>query len=514
VYDFLEWREFMKILIADDEDYTREGLVHSINWSKLDIGEVMQARNGNEALNMSKWFNPDIVLTDIKMPKLDGIQFAKELMQLNPFCKIIFMSGYMEIEYLKSAIKLSVVDYIEKPIDLTVVIGAIKRAVTEINERKRNKTILENRRELQQQKLANLLILKEYDKSVADSLLEETGLSTDQNFICILAYDRFSSGRKDEVIHQIQVFFGGKGFSSLCDYDKGNKYFIIIFYNRSDRYRLSALYQAFLEIYPQMILGIGFEAENIKNIYNSYQTGVLALNLSFYDENSRLFFVDEEILIHRTIEPGIFGEFIKILKEGPLELKDWINRLFEDLCKHKYFRKEQVQTLLASLITEIFHRYPDFSDSYNFIKNQEHINTIVHEFNFLGEIHRFVLEIIERIEEKHRRESKYSRVIKGTIDYIVSHYTNPDLSVGEIADYMNFTATYMNVLFKQEMRVTLKQYLSNYRLEKAKNMLDNNFNKVTDIAEKCGYANANYFAKVFKEMTNMTPLEYRNRKHD
>jgi len=79
---------------------------------------------------------------------------------------------------------------------------------------------------------------------------------------------------------------------------------------------------------------------------------------------------------------------------------------------------------------------------------------------------------------------------------------------------MNFTATYMNVLFKQEMRVTLKQYLSNYRLEKAKNMLDNNFNKVTDIAEKCGYANANYFAKVFKEMTNMTPLEYRNRKHD
>ncbi len=504
----------MKILIADDEDYTREGLIHSIHWNELDIGEVMQARNGNEALNMSKWFKPDIVLTDIKMPKLDGIQFAKELIQLNPLCKIIFMSGYMEIEYLKSAIQLSVVDYIEKPIDLTIVTGAIKRAVVEINERKRNITILENRRELQQQKLANLLILKDYDKSVTDGLLEEVGFATAQNFICILVYDRLRRGRKDEVIQQIQEFFRGKGFSSLCDYDKGNKYFIIVSYNGCDRYRLSALYQSFLEIFPRMILGIGFEAENIKNIYNSYQTGLLALNLSFYDENSRLFFVDEEILVHRTIEPGIFGEFIRILKEEPLDLREWSNRLFEDLSMHKYFRKEQVQTLLASLITEVFQKYPEISDSYNFIKNQEHINTIVHEFNFLSEIHRFVLEIIERIEEKHRRESKYSRVIKGTIDYIASHYTNPDLSVGEIADHMNFTATYMNVLFKQEMRVTLKQYLSNYRLEKAKIMLDNDFNKVTDIAEKCGYANANYFAKVFKEMTNMTPLEYRNRKHD
>lgn len=501
----------MKILIADDEDYTREGLIHSIDWNELDIGEVMQARNGSEALNMSKWFKPDIVLTDIKMPKLDGIQFAKELIQLNPLCKIIFMSGYMEVEYLKSAIQLSVMDYIEKPIDPSAVTAAIKKALAEINERKRNITILEDRKELQQQKLANLLTLKEYDKVVADSLIKEVGFGMEHNFRCLLAYDRMHSGRKDEVIQQIQEFFYSKGISSLCDYDKGNKYFIILNYTKSEKCRLSYLYQSFLENFSQMIIGVGFEAENTKNIYNSYQTGGVALNLSFYDEKCRIFFVDEEILVHRTIEPGIFGEFMRILKEEPQDLKRWIDQLFEDLGKYKYFRKEQVQTLLASLINEIFHRYPELSDDFNFIKSTDQINVIVHGYDFLSEIYHFILNILEKVKDKYQRESKYSRVIKGAMDFIAEHYSNQELSISEIADYTNFTATYLNVLFKQEMKLTLKQYLSSYRLEKAKKMLEQNYFKVTEIAEKCGYANANYFAKVFKEVTNMTPLEYRNK---
>lgn len=83
----------MKILIADDEDYTREGLIDEIDWDTFGIDEIMQAANGEEAMRIVKWFRPDIVLSDIRMPKMDGIAFAEELLRLAPQSKLIFISG-------------------------------------------------------------------------------------------------------------------------------------------------------------------------------------------------------------------------------------------------------------------------------------------------------------------------------------------------------------------------------------------------------------------------------------
>ena len=106
----------------------------------------------------------------------------------------------------------------------------------------------------------------------------------------------------------------------------------------------------------------------------------------------------------------------------------------------------------------------------------------------------------------------YGRVIRGVMEYVAEHYGEENLSVVQIAEHLHFSPAYLNVLFKQEMKITLKQYLSNYRLERAKKLLEQEYDKITEIAEKCGYANANYFAKVFREATNMSPAEYRREK--
>ena len=148
----------MKILIADDEDYTREGLMEEIDWEEFGIDEIMQAVNGEEALKIVKWFRPDIVLSDIRMPKMDGIAFAEEMVRMIPGSKLIFMSGYMETEYLKSAIRLSVLDYIEKPIDIAQVKKALRRAVEEITREQKNKEADQVNREFRQQRLFELLI--------------------------------------------------------------------------------------------------------------------------------------------------------------------------------------------------------------------------------------------------------------------------------------------------------------------------------------------------------------------
>ena len=123
----------------------------------------------------------------------------------------------------------------------------------------------------------------------------------------------------------------------------------------------------------------------------------------------------------------------------------------------------------------------------------------------------FLDEILAWIQTQSEEKAGYSRIVQGAIDYVAQHFGEKDLSVAQIADCLHFSPAYLNVLFKQEMKMTIKQYLSAYRLERAKLMLEKDFYKVTEIAEKCGYANANYFAKVFREATGMTPMEYRKR---
>ncbi len=499
----------MKILIADDEDYTREGLIDSINWNSMGIREVMQARNGMEALAVAKWFKPDIVLTDIRMPKLNGIQFAAELVQLNPQSKIIFMSGYMEIDYLKSAIQLAAVDYLEKPIDLAVLRSAIEKAAKDIKAKQQTSMLKADRKELQQQKLANTLVCKDNDKEMLYKLCNEVAFPTDKHYICLIIWNKKSGINSEEFQSHILNFWRKFKLQVLCNYLGEGKYLVIIAFGRKENSKLQALYRKMAESIPDITLGIGFDAADIMNIYNSYQTAQLAINCAFYEEEERVFMIDEEILRKQGVEPGIYGEFMKVLTEEPFQLKNWCAAFFTDLRKQKYYRKEKIQTLLASFAASMAGQYPDLMDYISGVHSKEDMEQRMNHFLTLTEIEEFMKALIEKIESIQQNQSKYSRIIRGVMDYIANHYKESDLSITRIAEYFHFSPTYLNVLFKQETQVTLKQYLSDYRIEKAKTLLANEYYKISEISELCGYANGNYFAKVFKEVTDLTPLEYR-----
>ena len=108
----------VKILIVDDESYTREGILETIPWEDLSITEVKEAFDGINALEILESYEPDIILTDVRMPRLNGIELSFKAREIYPNCSIIFMSGYSDKEYLKSAIHLKAISYVEKPIDL------------------------------------------------------------------------------------------------------------------------------------------------------------------------------------------------------------------------------------------------------------------------------------------------------------------------------------------------------------------------------------------------------------
>lgn len=254
---------------------------------------------------------------------------------------------------------------------------------------------------------------------------------------------------------------------------------------------------------------MGIEVEDYRSIYNSYRTAAAAVNCAFYQEEKRFFQIDEAIQHRSTIEPGLYGAFLQILSTQPHTLGEWFHSVFSELRKRKYCPKEQVYTFIVSLLTALYRRYPELYDWNVNISNEEQIQTVVCEMESLGRIEDFVEAVLLWMQGQHEKKLGYNRIVQGAIDYVARHFGEEDLSVAQIAEYLHFSPAYLNVLFKQEMKVTIKQYLSNYRLEHAKKLLGRDFDKVSQIAERCGYANGNYFAKVFKEATGMTPAEYR-----
>ena len=500
----------MRILIADDEDYTREGLIASIDWDEFGIDEVMQAANGQEALKIVKWFHPDIVLTDIRMPKMDGIAFATELLENNRESRVIFISGYMEIEYLRSAIRLSVVDYIEKPIDLAVLKNALAKAVREVKESRRNQEAVENQRDIQQQTLVSLLCSKAADSRTIEKLAREIDFPLNTCYVCIFIQHPVKEPPRDGDMEKILSILQSRQGKALGRYDKEKRQFqMSLSVQEGKQYQVMPICTDLLEAFPDFWIGAGMDIRDYRHIYKSCRTAAAAINCAFYQPEQRLFRVSEEILRKNTIEPGVYGEFLQILSGPSDQLRKWFQDLFADLRENIYCPREQVYTLMISLLMALYRKYPELYGRHPAIDSEEQIQSGLAELESLQEIETLLDKLLSWIQERTEEKSGYSRIVRSAIDYMSQHFGEKDLSIAQIADHLHFTQAYLNVLFKQEMKITIKQYLSNYRLERAKLLLERDHYKVTEIAELCGFANANYFARVFRDATGMAPAEYR-----
>lgn len=159
----------MKLLIVDDDIYTREGLAETIPWELYDVEEVMQAENGKEALHTVSWYLPDLIISDIRMPQKNGIDFCREAVRLVPNCKIIFITGYTQTEYLKDAIDLSAVAFIEKPIQPEAVLEALEKAIGKIRTQYKTEQLQKENLSYQKTKLFHLL----QQRHTTEELLQE-----------------------------------------------------------------------------------------------------------------------------------------------------------------------------------------------------------------------------------------------------------------------------------------------------------------------------------------------------
>lgn len=528
---FVKGMTFMiKALLVEDEPITRKGLLKHITWPKLSIDEIRSAEDAETALQMSADYHPDIIISDIKMREIDGIEMCRLFKEQLPDCQLIFISSYAQKEYLKAAIELEAIQYVEKPIDLEELTCAVKKAV----ERYHN--IHEQR-----------IIQKKYEKSV-DHIKNETFLSLlrERNNgkdncavlkmvglwnercrvfrICIIRWadmpdkpDKVSEWYKDAAELQAEH----KGIYVYTDFWDNATMIIYLAAenmqltdNGSVLTKMSELARRQDREYMHF-LAIGKLFTDLKYLSNSYQSALSALqSLSFMGYGS--FASDKETCNDWQNDLDQAEEsYLKkaIQNEDVKEVERIINQIFQRFIKERVILNSVIKNICLII--------------YNYIREAERNNPVRRykknasrvEYTYileqavtLQEIREMLLIYVQAVFGRKKIENQGSNVsVRQVIAYMSKHYQDKGLSINRMAEEVFLTPTYLSSLFKQDTGLTINQYLTKLRIECAKSLLLDTKYKLYQIADMVGYEDAAYFARIFKNQTGMTPSEYKEK---
>lgn len=514
----------MKLLIVDDEELTRTGVISSLDWKSLGIDEVLQADDGVHGLEAARIHRPEIILCDVRMPRMDGITMLERLEKILPDSVPIFMSGYSDKEYLKAAIKLKAVNYIEKPL----VPSEIRDAVLEARNLYMQKLHSHRGETMKSMETASqlaLLLTVPYnpDSSSLDERVSELKLTMNPStyFTSVIV-------KMDDFVHPEtpsfpELFDDLRHFVSRlhmdCIYtEKKRQYLVYFLFGQTapSSHTIASVGNFLCSHFAPFVkfsIAAGDTVCGVARAYQSYASAVILLQSSF-------FFPANTMLTSETIEKAASGaalsmpspedSFSEALSSGNEDearvILDHLASVFQNSSR---FLQNPVRDLYYRLFLclESARNQQQISGS----KNPESIaETIARCFTF-SELHDTLVEKTEAFFRDAANNSQENPTIFLIKKYISQNYMNETLSVKDISAHVFLSASYVCTFFKNETGRTLNQYITEYRMEKAKQLLLDSRYKISDISSRVGYSDGNYFGKSFKKYSGLSPSEYREK---
>lgn len=509
----------IKVLIADDERFTRQGILDMVDWDKLNVSEVKEAYDGINALEILKDFEPNILLTDVRMPRLNGIDLAFKARELYHNCMILFMSGYSDKEYLKSAIKLKAINYVEKPIEIEELEENLNNAILEFvkNTTIHNSiehTIANEISSIDNSEAVNSIISSYFSKDFNDKLVDGQYVSVLIKIYKIIPNKHLFIDKIREIIHDC----GLEGFVSM----QNEKDIVLqIFFSKNIKsIHNSNVFQSFfatldeyIKNYSHFYIFVGSIVANMQDMHKSYASASSLDTLSFFkDYNSVIYFEEVPHKTCATIDPNAYSAFKRNLNnEDKQAVLSDINNITSEFMLNCGTDINEIKNVYNKLLLHIF----NFCHSRNInlnnsVNENTSFNTIL-QFNNIFEIKHYMLEIIKDVFLCLKEKNIYNEPALNIIKYINEHYNSYDLSLEDISKNTFLTPAYICVIFKDFTGKTVNKYITEYRIMQAKELLKDSNIKMNDIALKVGYRDGNYFAKIFKKETGYSPSEYRRK---
>lgn len=524
----------MKLLIVDDEDLTRDGLIHSIDWNNLGIDSIYEADDGLHGLELVKKYSPEIVLSDVRMPRMDGVEMAKQIREIMPECSIIFMSGYSDKAYLKAAIKLKAISYVEKPIDPDEIRESVREAISNHKSFILSKQSADHNRYDNMFKLALKIIYPRHDQGTdykSDMAQLGFSLKNYSSFTTIIIKIVYKTKQQstspgannNNSLSDMEVNHIITQLTPLLKQQKTN----LIYGVKQEEYIVAHLFSMdkiqqnilirILEKFSNAIsdsythfISIGKTVSSIDKVYDSYNTSIILMYSSFFYSYNTVLYNDTDNIVYTSVLPAeLVSKFSdSLLNRNQVKIKQLLDNLKQILTNNKAILVNQVKDSYYKLFLELNEAANHFHISIS-ADSTETILDYISKSSTFYDLHATLEEKIDSFFKSFKDENRDNSTIFLIKEYVTQNYQNESLSIKDISEHVFLSSSYVCTVFKTETGKTLNQYLTEYRIEKAKKLLMDSRYKITDISAKVGYNDGNYFGKTFKKLVGLSPSEFR-----
>ncbi|MGP7819533.1 response regulator transcription factor [Niallia sp. 01092] len=519
----------MKALIIDDEKHVREAIKLLADWEQNGIQQIYEASNGEEAIHYIKKYNPEIIFSDMKMPKMDGTQLLAWLKENQSSSKIIIVTGYDDYHYMRKAIHFGSADYLLKPIDPEVLNQALENVVQEwrkeeVDRKKKvsNYQLINQMKPVYRDRKLTQFLNSNVSKEELDSELE---FHLARNYTIALVQ---VNGKT------MQAFRNDRDLTYFSILNIINEILIkrnegIAFRYLSNKGEIVIIYWADKEEVTQSLIRIYVTLHQVLEVSCSICVGIPVMDSSMlkksYDEAKQLL-LDSNLLEKKKIRvylkkekdvPSLkslmaYSSDIKLaVQTGDRKfLSELLERIIKDYTSEQYLSLKQLYQLENEyvIISQRWYKYYQIQQK-TYSDMEQRMALFFNQdgtFNIQAYKDRITREIIvffKRISEK-----KKMNIMSEIEKYLLENF-HRDVKLQELSDYFYISREYISRKFKQEFQVNISDYLANVRIEKAKSLLKNSKLKIFEIANMVGYQDDKYFRKVFKKIVGLTPNEYR-----
>ena len=546
----------LKIFLAEDEVIVRETIKRMIPWEELGFELVGEAADGEMALPLLIRQKPDLLITDIKMPFMDGLTLAKLAKKELPELKIVILSGYDDFNYAKQAINIGVEDYLLKPITKNALIERISEIRSRYEHEKTQKEYYEKfQREMQayeknsSRDFFEALVRGSMDMMEVYKKAEKLGVDIVAEAYNILIFTMNSeedfSGQKEgyseweaESLEMLEEFFSGHPSamlfrSNIFSYGvllKGQKESI-----KEITKECVGKIQGILkrkESKREWFLAVGQPVERLSQIKKSYHTASRAFSQRYLYVENILYYDEMEMMEHRSgqadtndnaylkkvdvtaLNPAILQKFLSngIQEEIENFVKDYFYAIGQEPMESLVFRNYVILNVRFSVITFLKGLGCDTEGM-----EPENTEEILAESgkNIESAIAYAEKMVSQAITIRDQNSGNKNRsILKTAVDFIESHYMEEEISLNTVANVANVSANHFSALFSQNMGQTFIEYLTSLRMNKAKELLRCTGMRSSEIAGEIGYKDAHYFSYLFKKTQGMTPSDYRKVRED
>ena len=512
-----------KTMIVEDEMFVRMGIKMSVDWKKLGIDEVEDYENGQQAWEAYQQERPDLILTDLKMPVMSGMELIRKIREQDDRTRIVILSCLEEFSLVRDAISLGVTDYILKLTmtqdDMVEVIG---KALTELQKLDEGQT----KKEMPREQLKDLLLnVMHYKDQAAMEQLEKIPLPFESKNLMMAAIQIGNENRLKERFHD--KYGGIVSFSVLNILDeliersmkgiaiKENEQTYLILASSEKDYSIAAYhfeellhhvqknFFTYFGIKPSIAVSqICNGTENLNLMYR--QCEKILENRFFYPPEQLLFYKqvmreDKKKLVEKQLE-----EFLKsdlMIEKSKGFLKDLEKELIQNLNYKTFY-----QIYLQMAETQIRENTMSDQQRRQWVSNAQECRE---DAQTLQELQKAYLKFCEELESAMFGKTAYvSRPVYMAVEYIHKNYQN-DISLEDIAEYAQISSHYICSLFKKEIGMNVSKYVMEYRISRAKTLLMTTNMKSYEVAVETGFANESYFSRSFKKMTGFSPSDFR-----